>query len=103
MFDEYFQASTNVDHLVSEALSSVFVGSTGSSSSISIDQDEWSRSITQTTHETQSPVIPQGVVNDYLESEVAHLNNDPLLGISRPSRNVVPSNVHSINQPQEQN
>ena len=46
-FDEYFRASTNVDHLVSEALSPVSVGSTGSSSSFFIDQDAPSKSIPQ--------------------------------------------------------
>ena len=49
MFDEYFQASMNVVHLVSEAPSSVSVGSTGSSSSLFIDQDAPSWSISQTT------------------------------------------------------
>ena len=78
MSDEYFQASTNVDHLVSEALSSVSVGSTGSSSSFSIDLDAPSRSITRTTLETQSPFIPQGVDVDYHDIEVAHMNNDPI-------------------------
>ena len=84
MFDEYFQASTNVDHLVSEALAPVPADSTGSPSLISIDQDAPSRSITQTTHEIKSPIIPQGVDDDSHDIKVAHLNNDPLLGIPFP-------------------
>ena len=34
--------------------------------------------MTQTTQVTQSPVIPQGVDDDYHDVEVAHMNNDPL-------------------------
>ena len=33
--------------------------------------------MTQTTQVTQSPVIPQGVDDDYHDVEVAHMNNDP--------------------------
>lgn len=110
MFDEYFQASTNVDQLVPEAPAPASADSTGSSSSISIDQDAPSRSITQTALVTQSLVIPQGVDDDYHDIEVAHMNNDPSSGIPFPkpgseesysSRIVIPSNVHSRNQPQE--
>ena len=100
MFDEYFQASKNVDHLVHEALAPVPGDSTGSPSSISIDQDAPSRIITQTTQVTQSPVTPQGVDDDYHDIEVAHMKNDPFL-CSISSRIVVPPNVHFVNQPQE--
>ena len=62
----------NVDQLVPEALPKVPADSTGSPSSIFIDQDAPSRSITQTTHESQSPVIPQGVDDDYHDNEAAH-------------------------------
>ena len=97
MFDEYFQASMNVDHLVSEALSLVSVGSTGSSSFFSIDQDAPSWSIYQTTLTTYSPVIPQGVDDDYRNIEVAHMINDPF------SCSLITdygsSNVHVVNQP----
>ena len=33
--------------------------------------------MTQTTQVTQSPLIPQGVDDDYHDVEVAHMNNDP--------------------------
>lgn len=102
MFDEYFQASTNVDHLVPEALAPVLVDSTGSPSSISIDQDAPFRSITQITQVTESPVIPQGVDDDYHDCEVAYMNNDPSF-CSISSRIVVPPNVHFVNQTQEHN
>ena len=102
MFDEYFQASTNVDHRVPEALAPVPANSTGSPSSIFIDQDAPFRSITQITQVTQSLVIPQGVDDDYHDCEVAHMNNDPF-SCSISSRIVVPPNVHFVNQPQEHN
>ena len=35
--------------------------------------------MTQTTQVTQSPVIPQGVDDDYHDIEVAHMNNDLFL------------------------
>ena len=66
------------------------------------DQDAPSRSITQTTQVIQSPVIPQGVDDDYHDCEVAHINNDMSL-CSTSSRIVVPPNVHFVNQPQEHN
>ena len=67
-----------------------------------IDQDAPSRSITQTTHVTQSPVIPQGVDDDYHDCEVAYMNND-LSPCYISSWIVVPPNVHFVNQPQEHN
>nr|GEZ85325.1 hypothetical protein [Tanacetum cinerariifolium] len=51
--------------------------STGSHSSTTVDQDAHSPSKSQTTLETQSPVIPQDV-------EVAHIGNDPLFGMPIP-------------------
>ena len=99
MVDEYFQASTNVDHLVPEALAPVPADSTGSPSSISIDQDALFRSITQVT---QSLVTPQGVDDDYHDCEIAHMNNDPS-SCSISSRIVVPLNLHFVNHPQENN
>ena len=92
MVDEYFQASTYVDHLVPEALTPVPADSTGSPF----------RSITQLTQVTQSPVIPLGVDDEYLDCEVAHMNNDPS-SCPISSRIVVPPIVHFVNQPQEHN
>nr|GEU78086.1 retrovirus-related Pol polyprotein from transposon TNT 1-94 [Tanacetum cinerariifolium] len=51
--------------------------STGSPSSITIDQDAPSPSKSHTTTKTQSSVIPQDVEEDNLDIEVAHMGNDP--------------------------
>ena len=99
MFDEYFQPPTNIDHLVYEALAPVHADSTGPSLSITIDQDAPSRSMTQTTQVTQSPVIPQGVDDDYHDIEVAHMTNDPYF--CSFITDCGSSNVHFVNQPQE--
>nr|GEX37054.1 hypothetical protein [Tanacetum cinerariifolium] len=55
--------------------------STGSSSSTMVDQDAPSASKSHTTTEIQSSVIPQEVEEDNLDIEVAHMRNDPLLGV----------------------
>nr|GFC90058.1 hypothetical protein [Tanacetum cinerariifolium] len=55
--------------------------STGSPSSTAVDQDAPSPSKFVTPTEIQSPVIPQDVRNDNLDIEVAHMGNDPLLGV----------------------
>ena len=53
-----------------------------------IDQDAPSRSITHTTQVIQSPVIPQGVDDDYHDIEVAHMNNDPSSYIPFPKTRI---------------
>nr|GFD28989.1 hypothetical protein [Tanacetum cinerariifolium] len=55
--------------------------STGSPSSTEVDQDAPSPSKSLTPTEIQSPIIPQDVGNDNLDIEVAHMGNDPLLGV----------------------
>ncbi|GKG16700.1 retrovirus-related pol polyprotein from transposon TNT 1-94, partial [Tanacetum coccineum] len=50
-----------------------------------------------------------GVEEEYHDIEVAHMDNDPYFGLPIPepsseessSRIVIPTNVHSVNQPQE--
>nr|GFB20320.1 hypothetical protein [Tanacetum cinerariifolium] len=49
-----------------------------------IDQDVPSPSKSLTPTEMQSSVIPQDVGNDNLDIEVAHMGNDPLLGVPIP-------------------
>nr|GFA31609.1 hypothetical protein [Tanacetum cinerariifolium] len=56
--------------------------STGSPSSTTIDQDAPSLSKSHTTAETQSLFIPQDVEEDNLDIKVAHMGNDPLIGVS---------------------
>ncbi|GJY30952.1 retrovirus-related pol polyprotein from transposon TNT 1-94 [Tanacetum coccineum] len=49
---------------------------TGSPSSTTVDQDASSPSNSQTTLETQSPVIPNDVEEDNHDLDIAHMNND---------------------------
>ncbi|GJY55837.1 retrotransposon protein, putative, unclassified [Tanacetum coccineum] len=68
-----------------------------------------SPSTSQTPQETQPLVIPSGVEEEFHDIKVAHLDNDPFFGVPIPephskessSRDVIPTNVHSINQPPE--
>nr|GEW99728.1 copia protein [Tanacetum cinerariifolium] len=55
-----------------------------SPSSTTVDQDAPSPSKSLTTTEIQSLVIPQYVGDDNLNMEVAHMGNDPLLGVPIP-------------------
>ncbi|GJS95172.1 retrovirus-related pol polyprotein from transposon TNT 1-94 [Tanacetum coccineum] len=55
--------------------------STGSPSSTTVDQDAPSPSNSQTTPDTQSPVIPNDVEEDNHDIEVAHMGNDPYFDI----------------------
>ncbi|GKB73730.1 retrovirus-related pol polyprotein from transposon TNT 1-94 [Tanacetum coccineum] len=61
--------------------------STGSPSSTTVDQDAPSPSNSQTTPETQSPIIPNDVEEDNHDLDVAHMNNDPFFGIPIPENN----------------
>nr|GFB59111.1 putative ribonuclease H-like domain-containing protein [Tanacetum cinerariifolium] len=58
--------------------------STGTPSSTTVDQDAPSPSKSFTPTEIQSSVILQDVGNDNLDIEVAHMGNDPLLGVPIP-------------------
>ncbi|GJV76640.1 retrovirus-related pol polyprotein from transposon TNT 1-94, partial [Tanacetum coccineum] len=77
--------------------------STGSPSSTTVNQDAPSPSNSQTTPETQSPIIPNDVEEDNHDLDVAHMNNDPFFGISilendseaSSSLNVIPTVVHT--------
>nr|GEW41299.1 retrotransposon protein, putative, Ty1-copia subclass [Tanacetum cinerariifolium] len=55
--------------------------STGSPSSTTVDQDAPSPSKSQTTPETQPPVIPHDVEEDNHDIEVAHMGNDPFFAM----------------------
>nr|GFB95641.1 hypothetical protein [Tanacetum cinerariifolium] len=56
----------------------------GSPSSTTVDQDAPSPSKSLTPTEIQFSVILQDVGNDNLDMEVAHMGNDPLLGVPIP-------------------
>nr|GEZ03720.1 integrase, catalytic region, zinc finger, CCHC-type, peptidase aspartic, catalytic [Tanacetum cinerariifolium] len=60
------------------------VDSTGSPSSTTVDQDAPSPSKSLTPTEIQSSVILHDVGSDNLDMEVAHMGNDPLLGVPIP-------------------
>ncbi|GJV40667.1 retrovirus-related pol polyprotein from transposon TNT 1-94 [Tanacetum coccineum] len=75
-----------------EVIAPVPAVSTGSPSSTNVDQDAPSPSNSQTTPETQSPVIPNDVEEDNHDIEVAHMGNDLYFGVPIPK---VPSNQSS--------
>ncbi|GJY53872.1 retrovirus-related pol polyprotein from transposon TNT 1-94 [Tanacetum coccineum] len=109
MFDEYFNPPPSVVSLVPAIVASEPTDSTGTPFLTTIDQDAPSPSTSQTPQETQPPVIPSGIEEYFHDIEVAHLDNDPFFGVpilepnSKESslRDVIPTNVHSINQPPE--
>ncbi|GJR50881.1 retrovirus-related pol polyprotein from transposon TNT 1-94, partial [Tanacetum coccineum] len=70
--------------ILKEFLQFVPAVSTGSPSSTTVDQDAPSPSNSQTTPETQPPVIPNDVEEDNHDIEVAHMGNDPYFGIPIP-------------------
>nr|GFB91972.1 retrovirus-related Pol polyprotein from transposon TNT 1-94 [Tanacetum cinerariifolium] len=91
MFDELLNPPLSVVNQaaeviapIAEAIPQVDADSTASPSSITIDQDAPSPSKSLTPTEIQSSVILQGVGNDNLDIEVAHIGNDLLLGVPIP-------------------
>ncbi|GJU05251.1 retrovirus-related pol polyprotein from transposon TNT 1-94 [Tanacetum coccineum] len=66
---------------IHEVVAPVPAVSTGSPSSTNVDQDAPSPSKSQTTPETQPPVIPNDVEEDNHDLEVAHMGNDSYFGI----------------------
>ncbi|GJV14642.1 integrase, catalytic region, zinc finger, CCHC-type containing protein [Tanacetum coccineum] len=88
---------------IAEVVALVPAVSTGSPSSTNVDQDAPSPSNSQTTPETQHPVIPNDVEEDNHDIEVSHMGNDLYFGIPIPK---VPSDqssstdsIHTIVQP----
>nr|GEV82912.1 retrovirus-related Pol polyprotein from transposon TNT 1-94 [Tanacetum cinerariifolium] len=89
LFDELITPPPSVNPLASEVIASIAevitpepAESTGSPSSITVDQDAPSLSKSQTTPETQPPVIPHDVEEVNHDIEVSHMGNDPLFGMS---------------------
>ncbi|GJV53377.1 reverse transcriptase domain-containing protein [Tanacetum coccineum] len=87
---------------IDEVVALVPVVSTGSPSSTTVDQDAPSPSNSQTTPETQSPILPNDVEEDNHDLDVAHMNNDPFFGITIPendseasSSDVIPTVVQT--------
>ncbi|GJS16171.1 retrovirus-related pol polyprotein from transposon TNT 1-94 [Tanacetum coccineum] len=84
MFDELLTPPPSVDHPapkfvapIHEVVAPVPAVSTGSPSSTKVDQDAPSPSNSQTTPETQTPIIPNDVEDGNHDIEVAHMGNDP--------------------------
>ncbi|GKD27762.1 putative ribonuclease H-like domain-containing protein [Tanacetum coccineum] len=88
---------------IAEVVAPEPVASTGSPSSTTVDQDAPSPSNSQTTPETQYPIILNDVDEDNHDLDVAHMNNDPFFGILIPkndseassSLDVIPTVVHT--------
>ncbi|GJW85633.1 retrovirus-related pol polyprotein from transposon TNT 1-94 [Tanacetum coccineum] len=91
LFDELLNPPPSVDHPapevvapIDEVAAPVPAVSTGSPSSTTVDQDAPSPSNSQTTPETQPPIIPNDVEEDNHDIEVAHMDNDPYFGVPIP-------------------
>nr|GEY03576.1 retrovirus-related Pol polyprotein from transposon TNT 1-94 [Tanacetum cinerariifolium] len=91
LFDELLTPPPSVDPLSPEviALNAEVVAvapaaSTDSPSLTTVNQDALSASNSQTTLETQSPVISNDFEEENHDLDVAHINNDPLFGIPIP-------------------
>ncbi|GJV37294.1 retrovirus-related pol polyprotein from transposon TNT 1-94 [Tanacetum coccineum] len=105
--------SSSVDHPapevvapINEVIAPVLADSTGSPSSTIVDQDAPSLSNSQTTPETEPPVIPNDVEEDNHDIEVAHMGNDPYLGVPIPEipsdQSLSSDSIHTILQPDHQ-
>ncbi|GJU11950.1 retrovirus-related pol polyprotein from transposon TNT 1-94 [Tanacetum coccineum] len=110
LFDELLNPPSSVNRpspkviaLITELVAPEPAASTGSPSSTTVDQDAPSPSNSQTTPETQSPIISNDVEEENHELDVAHMNNDPFFGIPIPenyseassSSDVIPIILHT--------
>ncbi|GJS78006.1 hypothetical protein Tco_0727887 [Tanacetum coccineum] len=113
LFNELLTPPPSVDYITPEVIAPihkvvapVLVLSTGSPSLKNVDQDAPSPSNSQTTPETQPPIIPNDVEEDNHDLDVAHMNNDLYFGIPIPK---VPSDqssstdsIHTLVHPDHQ-
>ncbi|GJU05331.1 hypothetical protein Tco_1121761 [Tanacetum coccineum] len=109
LFDLLLTPSPSVDHpapkviaLIAKEVASEPAASIDSPSSTTVNQDAPLPSNSQTTPETQSPVIPNNVKEDNHDLDIAHMNNDPFFGIpilennsEASSSDVIPTVVHT--------
>ncbi|GKA63596.1 retrovirus-related pol polyprotein from transposon TNT 1-94 [Tanacetum coccineum] len=93
LFDELLNPPSSVDRPtpkviapIAEVVAPEPAASNGSPSSTTVNQDAPSPSNSQTTLETQSPVIPNNVEEDNHDLDVAHMNNDPFFSILIPEK-----------------
>ncbi|GJV97595.1 hypothetical protein Tco_1549172, partial [Tanacetum coccineum] len=113
LFDELLTPPPSIDlpaleviAPIDEVVAPVLAVSTGSPSSTTVDQDAPSPSNSQTTPETQPPVIPNDVEEDNHDIEVAHMGNDPYFGIPIPEvpsdQSLSTDSIHTIVHPDHQ-
>ncbi|GJU15049.1 retrovirus-related pol polyprotein from transposon TNT 1-94 [Tanacetum coccineum] len=110
LFDELLTPPPSVDHPAPEVIAPIAevvapepATSTGSPSLTTVKQEVPPPSNSQTTLETQSPIIPNDVEEDNHDLDVAHMNNDQFFGIPIPknhseassSSDVIPTVVHA--------
>ncbi|GKF53965.1 hypothetical protein Tco_0160875 [Tanacetum coccineum] len=91
LFDELLNPPPSIDHQAPKVVAPIDevtapepAISTGSPSSTIVDQDAPSPSNSQTTPDTQPPVIPNDVKEDNHDIEVAYMGNDQYFGILIP-------------------
>ncbi|GJU58287.1 hypothetical protein Tco_1236053 [Tanacetum coccineum] len=113
LFDECVNPSPSVDHPapevvapINEVIALVLADLTGSPSSTTVDQDAPSPSNSQTTPETEPPIIPNDVEEDNHDIEVAHIGNDPYFGVLIPKipsdQSLSSGSIHTIVHPDHQ-
>nr|GFC94354.1 retrovirus-related Pol polyprotein from transposon TNT 1-94 [Tanacetum cinerariifolium] len=102
VFGALFYPTNDNENLViapiAKVIRQVDADSTSSPSSTTVDQDAPSPSKSLTPTEIQSSIILQDVGNDNLDIEVAHMGNDPLLGV--PILEVTSEQSSSTTSPQ---
>nr|GEX14324.1 hypothetical protein [Tanacetum cinerariifolium] len=90
LLDELLTPPPSVDHSAPKVIAPTAVvapepaASTGSPSTTTVDQDAPSPSNSQTTPETQSPIILNVIKEDNNDLDVAHMINDLFFGILIP-------------------
>ncbi|GKD87482.1 retrovirus-related pol polyprotein from transposon TNT 1-94, partial [Tanacetum coccineum] len=110
LFDELLNPLSSVDRPAPKFIAPIVkvvapepAASISSPSSTTVDQDAPSPSNSQKTPKTQSLFISNNVEEENHDLDVAHMNNDPLFGISIPendseassSSDVIPTIVHT--------
>nr|GEV89281.1 hypothetical protein [Tanacetum cinerariifolium] len=102
VFDEFYSPSASIASSVPVKEALAPVESASSPSSTTFDQDAPSPSISQTTPQPQSQIIPLSAEKESHALEVAHMSNDPYFGIPIPetgseeysSSDVISTTVH---------
>nr|GEU39269.1 retrovirus-related Pol polyprotein from transposon TNT 1-94 [Tanacetum cinerariifolium] len=113
LFDELLTPLPSVDHAAPEVIAPIAkvvalepAASTGSPSSITVDQDVPSAGNPQITPKPQSSIIPNDVEDDNHELDVTHTNNDPFFGLPilevSSGQSSSTDIIHTIVQPDHQ-